>query len=586
MNDAGQAASPRQLSRLWRTHQQNAGLQTTDVGIGLAASFTIDPLVGFIGGLLLQRGFSNPHIKNANYNQVIRTCLAPSAELGPEPLETIVMLWRLEDMAAGFEVANIAQATDALLDAFVQLRERYTGSIVLALPPRPRPITEGLVEFARSSSLEMLWFESLTKVSTLARSVENTYTIDLESVIAEVGESQSLDHRTDLLYRQPYTETFFLRLAERVLRIHRAKRAASKKCIVVDCDNTLWGGIVGEDGIGGIHLSDDYPGRPFAQFQRQLKVLRDSGIFLALCSKNNPDDVAEVFDNHPGMAISASDVSVFKVNWQPKSKNLQEIAAELNIGTDSLVFVDDNPFEIEEVRTHVSGVTCILAPEDPGELPRTIQAIAYHFDRLEITSDDRKRVDMTRQETERRELSQTLTEEDFLASLGLEIDIYEPSPADQARVSQLINKTNQFNATTRRYSFEEVAALSRGGDTEVFCASVRDRFGDYGLVGIGILRFADAKCVIDSMLMSCRVLGRGVETAMIAHAIQRAASRQFATVVGEYIPTRKNTMVADLFDRHGFKLETGVKGALSIWTRTTHRLPVPDYLSVRALVQA
>lgn len=547
--------------------------------IGLAGSFTIDPLVDLMGALLLEAGRKSPSVGNANYNQIVRTCLDPASEFGSGELEMIAVLWRLEDLTNSATPESAASALHTLLDAFRQLRANFSGTIVISLPPRPRAATEGLVGFARPGAFEQLWYEALAKVAGLARELPNTYTIDLEAQLAELGEADSLDYRKELLYRQPYTEAYFASIGERLMRIYSARRFEPKKCIVVDCDNTLWGGVIGEDGVGGVQLSDDYPGRGFLEFQRQLRVLRDSGIFLAICTKNNPDDVTEMFESHSSMAIRLQDLSVSKVNWQPKSENLKEIARELNIGIDALVFVDDNPFEIEEVRTNAPEVTCIQVPEDTAELPGVIRAASRLFDRLEITEDDRKRVDMMRQEMERRELSQKLTTSDFLAGLELQIDIYRPAPADQARVTQLINKTNQFNVTTRRYTFEDVSAMLADPDVDLYCATVRDKFGDYGLVGIGIVRHGAGQSVFDTLLMSCRVLGRGVEAAMIAHGIALAEARGNARMVGHYIATRKNAMVADLFEKHGFEID-GSDAEGKRLTRATGVLDVPSFLKV------
>ncbi len=573
----------RELSRTWRTHLRGKAEVPHGVRIGFAGSFTIDPLVDYAGALLLQAGYSNPLVVNANYNQLVRACINPQSEFGADDLDTVVLLWRLEDLASSPEAENAAAAFQMLLDAVVQLRASFQGTLVVSLPARPRPVVEGLVTFSRPSSLETLWFDVLSRVSTTVRDMPNTYIVDIEAQITELGEAASLDYRKELLYRQPYSEAFYVRLAERLLRIQSAKRSEPKKCIVVDCDNTLWGGVIGEDGVGGVQLSDDYPGRAYLEFQRQLKALRDSGIFLALSTKNNPDDVRDMFESHSSMAITLKDVSVSKVNWRPKSENLKEIASELNIGLDALVFVDDNPFEIEEVRTHAPEVTCIQVPQDIEDLPLAIRSASSLFDRLEITADDRKRVDMMRQEMERRDLSQKLTEAEFLASLGLKIGLFRPAPSDHARVTQLINKTNQFNVTTRRYSFEEVAAMAADPSIDLYCATVSDKFGDYGLVGVGIVRSENGCSVFDTLLMSCRVLGRGVETAMISHGIELAARQGNSSIKGQYIPTKKNAMVADLFEKHGFEAALEAVGSEKVLFRSTAPLHVPPFLTVRPL---
>ena len=241
------------------------------------------------------------------------------------------------------------------------------------------------------------------------------------------------------------------------------------------------------------------------------------------------------------MVLRRNDILGKPADWQAKSENLKEIAAELNIGLDALVFVDDSPFEIAEFVPTYPKSPAVLVPEDVAFLPVTMREVAgEHFDRLKITAEDRARVDMRRHEAARHDLSQTMTEEDFLASLKLEVCVRPAAGFDLARITQLVNKTNQFNLTTRRYTLDQVAAFVKADDAEVFCVKVTDRFGDYGLVGVGIVKFQDGMAELDSLLMSCRVLGRGVETAMISHAVDLARARGTRSLRGLYLPTRKN----------------------------------------------
>jgi len=371
--------------------------------------------------------------------------------------------------------------------------------------------------------------------------------------------------------------------AQAVTRIARLAKSEPKKCLVLDCDNTIWGGVVGEDGVGGIQLSDDMPGYAFRQFQRQALELRKSGIFVALNSKNNPEAVWAVFDENDAMVLTRDDIASARINWRPKSENLKEIAKELNIGLDSLVFMDDSSFECEEVRAHAPEVTVVQIPEDSAELPLVMAETAKLFDRLDITADDLKRVDMIRLEGQRRDLRQKMTEDEFLATLGLEVFLYPPAESDKTRVTQLVNKTNQFNVTTQRYTLGEIEAKIDADDHDVFCATVRDKFGDYGLVGVAILKTdTDTNTAdFDTLLMSCRVLGRGIETSIIEHAKRLASNRNLKTISGTYIPTAKNQMVADIYSRHGFKeIEGGSEEGQTSWSSASEPSVVPAYLSV------
>jgi FkbH-like protein len=576
----GAESRSRVLSRIWRAHGKTASDTLSDITIGFASSFTISSLLSSVGGRLLEQGSSNPQLLDANYNQLMSVCLNPAGEFGGILPDVIVLMWRLEDLADPSRPDLVADAFETLKDGFKRLRSQFNGTIVLAMPPKPRPPVEGVVLFARPSQLLATWYRCLVALTDLVHEHVNTYSVDMEAEITRLGEAASLDVRKEYLYRQPFSDDYFVDLAEQIVRICEARLRPALKCIVVDCDNTLWGGIVGEDGIAGVELSDDYPGRPFRDFQKQLKALRLSGIFLALSSKNNPADVEAVFAQHSAMALSWDDISVSRVNWRPKSDNIREIAAELNIGLSAVMFIDDNAFEIEEVRAHAPEVLSLQVPADVAELPDFFRELCRHFDRLEITQDDRSRVDMQRSEITRRDLQQQLTETEFLATLGLTVRIKRPEPSDYARVTQLINKTNQFNLTTKRYTLEEITELSVDGNTHLYCASVSDRFGDYGLVGVGIIRDVGDRAIFDTLLMSCRVLGRGVETALLSYGIEGARQRGRQFIEGHYIPTPKNAMVEQLFARHGFAQVKPATATQMVFTRSAGHLPVPDYLAV------
>lgn len=542
------------VKKRWRDHlrapERNREAIKADIKIGLSASFTIDPIVPFLGAALLDEKFRAPDIRNADYNQIVQTCLDPATAFGGAP-DVICIAFRLEDLAPAGDADLLEAAATMLLDAIGRLQASFEGTIICSLPPRPDAVTFGLARFAHPEPAIGVWHRVSARLLERFSALDRFFFIDLEATLAALGPA-AYDERKRLLYRQPYAEAFFLQTGSFLARIIRARTFEAKKCLVLDCDNTLWGGVVGEDGIGGIAIGEDFPGSAFREFQRQAKALREAGVFLALSTKNNPDDVWPVFDQHDGMILRRADISVAKINWRPKSENLKEIAAELNIGLDALVFVDDNPFEISEVETHAPQVTCLQAPKELSELPGLLRAHAPLWDRLVITDDDRKRVERMQGEIDRRSLAQELTEEDFLAELGLKVFIYPPDRADLARVTQLINKTNQFNVATKRYAQEEVEAFIAAADRRLYCMSVSDKFGEYGLVGVSMIVENGPDWTIDNFLMSCRVLGRGVETTLLARIAADAAGAGASAVNGVYLPTPKNGLVVDLFERHGF----------------------------------
>jgi FkbH-like protein len=329
-------------------------------------------------------------------------------------------------------------------------------------------------------------------------------------------------------------------------------KIASKKCVVLDCDNTLWGGVIGEDGLGGIKISDDYPGSCFRDFQQYVLTLRAQGVMLALCSKNNEADVWEVFDNHDRMVLKREHITAYRINWQDKPSNLMELAKELNIGLDSMVFIDDSAMEIGALRETLPMVTTITVPTESAALPSVVAA-HRQFDRLNVTAEDRARSDMMSQERARRDIASTvLSKEDFIRSLELRVEVFPVTAATVERAAQLGNKTNQFNLTTRRRDLNEMTALIDDPDWLVMAMRASDRFGDYGQVGLAIVDLRDKPAVIDTFLMSCRVLGRNVEESFLAALADATAARGIDQLEGRFIASAKNQMVAQFYPNQGF----------------------------------
>ena len=365
------------------------------------------------------------------------------------------------------------------------------------------------------------------------------------------------------MYRQPYRSDFWLLLGTQIGDAVSRRTTPPPKCIVLDCDNTLWGGIVGEDGIGGLELGDTFPGRAFQSFQHQLKTLQSRGVMLAIASKNDEADVLDVFERHEGMVLTLDDITSWRVNWQSKSENIESIAAELNIGVDSLVLVDDSPFELDEVTTALTGLRGLLVPEELAELPALLSDSGL-FRRTRISSEDRHRTEMMRSEAERRDEAKSMDRVEFLDSLELRVTFMSVSDDDITRVAQLTNKTNQFNLTTIRRDEKEIRQLVASATNEVYAIRVTDRFGDYGLVGVAIIDVASDVWSIDTFLLSCRVLGRGVETAFLSALADGAFARGAQRLVGRYEPTRKNGQVAEFYPNHGFEAATDQPGTFSL----------------------
>jgi FkbH-like protein len=329
-------------------------------------------------------------------------------------------------------------------------------------------------------------------------------------------------------------------------------------------DNTLWGGVIGDDGLDGIRLGDDWPGNPYKAFQRAVLGLRDRGIVLAVASKNDEAVAAEVFRRHPEMLIKWNDLAAVRINWKPKSVNLRSIADELNIGVDSLVLFDDNPVERAEVRAGIPTVGVVEVPADPVHYRRALMESGY-FDQVGLSAEDFDRADMYRTDRARRDLEHTAQSvEEFLRNLEMEAVVAPATDATLGRIAQLIGKTNQFNLTTRRH---KPADLSRMMETDQFFVAglrLRDRFGDQGLIAVAILERKGDSGWLDTFLMSCRVMNRGVERAMLAYLAEQARVMGCNRLIGEYRPTDRNRMVEGLLPEVGF-IRDGENGGGILW---------------------
>jgi FkbH-like protein len=353
--------------------------------------------------------------------------------------------------------------------------------------------------------------------------------------------------------KQEITSSAVPRYGELVSRVVAAQLGLSSKCLVLDLDNTIWGGVIGDDGLEGIVLGQGSAlGEAFLSVQSYAAELSERGVILAVCSKNDEHVALDAFERHPEMILTRKQVASFVANWDDKATNLRRIATELNIGLDSLVFVDDNPFERSLVRQELPMIAVPEVPEDPALVPRCISDAGY-FESLAITSEDHERTQQYFNNRERSELQGGATDmESYLRSLGMRLQWRNFDTINLQRTVQLINKTNQFNLTTKRYSEDDIIAVMEDPKAFGICLRLIDRFGDNGIISIVIGKRADDAILLDTWLMSCRVLGRQVEHATLNVVSEEARRLGARRIVGEYLPTDKNTMVKDLYPSLGF----------------------------------
>lgn len=386
--------------------------------------------------------------------------------------------------------------------------------------------------------------------------------VDCDRLASWIGKAQWFDARYWHLSKQAVSLGATPLLARHLAAVVAAELGLTRKCLVLDLDNTLWGGVVGEDGLAGIALGGTARGEAFLAFQDHVLALKARGVILAVCSKNNDADAREVFTAHPDMRIRLEDVACFSAGWAPKHEQLRRIAEELDLGLDALVFVDDNPAEREVVRQHLPEVDVLALPPDPAGYVAALAAYP-RFEAATFTDEDRRRTEQYRGRAQVREAAATATSlDEFHRSLEMVATVRPLDERDLPRVAQLMGKTNQFNLTTRRHGPAELERFAADPDVVALTLRLRDRFTDHGLVSV-LIAVPDGggeALEVDSWLMSCRVIGRTVEQELLQHLTAEALRRGHRRITATYRPTQKNAMVADLYPRLGFTAEPAGDG--------------------------
>jgi FkbH-like protein len=445
-------------------------------------------------------------------------------------IEELRLLWK--------KAREVFQAT-VIQQTFLDVTDSIFGSFDRCVPASPpqlvRRLNDQLADNAASDSVLLL---------DIARSSERE------------GRDVWFDRARWFQAKQEIAPKVVPVYGELLSRVIAAQRGLSKKCLVLDLDNTLWHGVVGDDGVEGIILGEGTAvGEAHLAFQHYVRQLLNRGVILAVCSKNDPKTAEDVFKSHPDMVLKMSDFAAFVANWNDKAENLKTIAAKLNIGLDSLVFVDDNPVERSRIRQALPVVAVPELPDDVADYVHCL-ADAGYFESVSFTSEDQQRGAQYAANTAREALlGATGSIDDFLRNLEMSVDCRPFVPVDLARVTQLINKTNQFHPTTRRYTAEQISRLASTPDCLTLQFRLMDRFGDNGLVSAMILRPAAEQpdvLMIDTWVMSCRVFGRQLEVEAMNVAVEEAKQRGIREIVGEYIPTAKNSVVRGLFEELGF----------------------------------
>jgi FkbH-like protein len=473
--------------------------------------------------------------------------------------------------------AQVVEAAIARISRITEVAEAATGHpIILQTLAGDPDATQLNMDLGLPGSPRHLAGEFNRRLVQEARQ-GSRLVLDVNALASLVGNAAWSAGRYWYAAKYPFATGMIPLYADNVMRIIAAQTGRSRRVLVLDLDNTIWGGIVGDDGIEGLALGSGSPlGEAYSALQRMALSLKERGIILCVSSKNDEAIALDAFRNHPEMILKEDDIVAFRVNWEDKAANIKAIADTIDLGLDAFVFLDDNPAERKRVRDALPSVAVPELPEDPSDWLSVFQAAGY-FEQAGFSKEDQLRAGFYKANALRAaQLERIGDHDDYLRSLGMTLSIAGFDSAGRKRIAQLISKSNQFNLTTRRYSEAEIAAMQSNPDIFTLQARLEDIFGDNGMISAVICRQTGPRWEVDTWIMSCRVLGRRVEETILQHLVEQARLRGVTEIIGRYIPTAKNGLVRDHFNRLGFA-EAGSQDEETTW-----RLVVNDY-SERAL---
>ncbi|MGB7439935.1 MAG: HAD-IIIC family phosphatase, partial [Coleofasciculaceae cyanobacterium] len=529
-------------------------------------NYTPEPLPSYVGAIAaLESIWVGEYI--GGYNQYFQEVLVPTSGLIKYEPDIVYLALSLRELSPDiyydFSSLPVGERKGKLNHIISQLSDwvkvtlnNTKASILLSNFIRPDFNSAGIADIHQEYGESEFYFELNLELLRLFRNESRVHIFDIDRLAARFGKGQVHDPKMYYIAKMEWREKFLPVIAGEIIRYIKAIQNVTKKCLVLDLDNTLWGGVVGEDGSLGVKVGHGDPvSEAFLDFQHKIRTIKDRGVILAICSKNNPEDALEVFEKRPEMPLKKSDFSVMEINWNTKDSNIRNIAKTLNIGTDSLVFIDDNPAECSLVSQMVPEVETILLPSDPATYPALLDQV-NGFEKLRILEDDLQKTTQYLQNKQREESKSQIGDlKSYLESLGTEITIRQATEDDLPRVHQLFTKTNQFNLTTIRYSVGDVEQFFRSDNYDLTVISAQDRFGELGIIALYLLQLDDNLVKIDSFIMSCRAMGRGVETAIVNQIkSQYLTSKTDITMSASYLPTAKNKPVKSFLEEQGFEV--------------------------------
>ncbi len=562
------------------------------VKVGVLSTVTVETLrpslvvEGAARGLWIRPYF-------APFNQLEQQVFDARSPLHACEPDVVILAMRLEEIAPRMACRFLALADEEVQRELAAIEERLTSlvarlrrttqaAILVCNYASPTCWPAGLADASREESLTHAVHLANQAVARCCRQVPGAYVLDYARIVAEVGLQRWSDPKLWYLGRIPFGAEAQRALGRWLARYLRAVCVSPCKCLVLDLDNTLWGGGLGEEGLGGIALGEDYPGNVYKAFQRRLLALRDEGVLLAAASKNDEREVRDVLARHPDAVLKAEHFAVMEIGWHDKATSLRRIAQQLRLGVEALAVFDDSAVERAWIRSQLPEVTVIEVPEDPLGFIQALEDSGA-FDRLALSPEDLTRAAAYQQDQQRQRVqAQSESVEEFLSGLEMRATIGCLSQETLPRVAQLVAKTNQFNLTSRRHSAQAIQAMVDAGAVALWLR-LADRFGDNGLVGVAIA-LPDGgpwRWRIDTFLLSCRVIGRGAETALLGVLLRRLRARGAREVLGDYVPTGTNRLAATFYGRHGF---ADVDGTGRSWSRSlgAEDLPLTAAIAIEA----
>lgn len=531
------------------------------IKVAILSSYTIQNIQDSLEYEFIKRGFK-AEIKYGQYNQYMQEMLDTNSFLYKfEPNIVILALNTatfLENMHVNClkmnrdEIINLTESKLNYLHSAIQtMSSKLKTKVLITNLDVPAYSPHGIRDANTTEGIRYTIQKFNHDLFTKFNSLGNVFIIDFDKISSYIGKKNMTDYRYYYLGKFYLSPNIIPVFCKEIGNITTSIYGKSKKCLVVDLDNTLWGGVIGEDGINGIKLGDDGIGAVYKDVQKIILNFYMNGVILAISSKNNTEDVLPVFEGNKNMILHKDNFAVIKTNWKDKADNIMEIAKELNIGLDSMVFLDDNPLERGMVKKRIPQVEVIDFPEDVSELPEILRHL-HCFEFMTLTEEDKKRNAMYAEQNKRVELQQNFENvTNYLFDLKTSIKVKKDSMEDIERITQLINKTNQFNACTNRYTKEEVEKKIQSPTSHVFSVSVWDKFGELGLTGICIIEDEGKNYKITDFLISCRIMSRGIEKEFVRQCLMMLESKP---VRATFIPTAKNEPAKTFYESLKFKL--------------------------------